>query len=239
MVNRIPMALALMVLLCGLTTATAQTTEDDAIFDRWQEAALLRGQQQYPEAEAVLRDIVTEYSDVEDILRRAWCELLFTLTLSGDQDAQAATAREALLQFPDLKADPVYIPASVNTLLDTTRRQMFGSLTIKEPDGAEVFLGEEHIGTVPVFLPYVEVGEYQLRAVKDGYEDYAEWFSVDPDGRHLYERIPMKRHKGWKYWGSLGGGAVLVGSIVYYAAKGEDATGPSALPGAPGLPGSK
>jgi|GEM_PF-3154651 len=232
-------ALALTVLLGVVPGAGGQTQETDEIFTLWQDAAFLRGQQQYPQAEAVLRGIVADYGDTENVLRRAWCEILFTLVLAGDKAEQEAAAREALRSFPDLQADPVYIPPTVNTLLEDLRRQMFGSLAIKEPEGAEVFLGDAHIGTVPVFLPYVEVGEYQLRALKDGYEDYAEWFSVDPDGRHQYERIPMKRHKGLKYWGTLGGGAVLVGTIVYYAARGEDSTGPSALGDPPAAPGAK
>jgi len=241
-VVKVPVFLLLVMLASGWTPGFVLGADDgvDPIYERWAEAAFLRGGQQYAAAEEILRKIIAEYPADQSIERRAWCEIIFTRSLGGSLPEQQAGAREALRIYPDLTADTVYIPESVNALLDAERRRMFGSLTIREPEGAAVFLDSLSVGEVPLFLAYLEVGEYELLVTKEGHEDYVEMFTVDPEGRHQFEQIPLKRRRNAWYWLSrVGGGAVVAGTIVYFAGQGGDNPTDPDLPGAPGPPSSK
>ncbi len=232
--------LIIIIVCCTPWLAIGEDNDPNPIYKQWEDAALMRGQQQYSDSETILRNIITDHQNDQNIRRRAWCEIIFSRILGSNLPQQREVTREALLMYPDLVADTVYIPETVNTLLENERRQMFGSLTIREPAGAEVFLDNIPMGVVPLFLPYVEVGEYDLMVTLEGHEPYNEWFIVDPEGRHLFERIPLIRQKNAWYWISrLGGGAVVTGTIVYFASQTNDAPSASPLPGAPALPGTK
>lgn len=235
MTNRMTCTLLLLIVLlpgparCG-----------DPVYQRWEDAVSLRGQRQYEAAESVLRGILADYPDQDELQRRAWSEIIFTLMLGGDLAAEDQAAREALLAYPDLEADTLYIPETVNDLLEATRRRMYGSIRIREPEGAAVFLDGADVGAIPLMLPYVEVGRHELRVTRENHDDYLETVEVAPEGRHLFEKIDLKRQKNTSYWLTrIGAGALAVGTVALIAGQGSSDTAPEPLAGPPDLPASR
>jgi len=211
--------------------AQEQARED--IYHQWEEVSALRSQGEFQQAIDVLHRIIAEYPEAEDILRRANNDLVFTYFLNNDPPGAQIQARVALERFPDLSADPVAFPPRVNETYDQLRREMFGSVAVTKPKEAQILLDGELQGESPLFLDLIPVGPHDLQMVKDGYHDYNERITVDPNGRHVYE-VSMKRDRSTGWW--LVRGAAVVGAGVLVAALADGGTTAGTPPTEP-LPG--
>jgi hypothetical protein len=228
---------AVCVLLLGTVACLGQEA-DDRLYQQWERAIALREDKQFDAAAEVFQAIATEHPDAEEIIRLALNQIVFTRTQDGQQGSADVAARQALNVYPDLLADTIYIPQSVNDLYDRLRREMFGSVTVRKPEGARISLNGEFRGEAPLYLPYIPAGDYLLQASRSNFLDYEERITVAPDGRHEYE-IAMTRRKNSTYWLTrIGGGAIVTGALVFLATKEADvAPTESLLPGAPSPPG--
>jgi hypothetical protein len=234
--------LVLLGLSAGLVSAPnplpAQTPED-SIYEQWEEAIAQRRNGQFAAAIATLQAIIAEHADEEEVLRRAYNHLVFTYWVDRSNTTEREVAREALTRFPDLAVDTIEIPAAIDDIYAELRREMFGAVTIRKPEGCTVSLDGEVVGETPLLLPYVPVGEYDLLVVKEGYHPYEERVSVDPDGRHNFE-ISMSRQRGWGWWALRVGGGIAasttVGLLLGGGSSGTDS--PEPLAGPPAPPGS-
>lgn len=199
----------------GQTEVPDQGAPSEAIYQKWEEVSSLRTQGQFDRAIAVLQEIIVDYADSEEILRRAYNDLVFTYYLNHDAEGASNQARIALEHYPDLAADAVAFPPRVNETYDQLRREMFGSVTITKPKEAQVLLDGELQGETPLHLDLLRVGQHDLKVVKAGHRDYTESIFVDPNGRHVFE-ISMDRDRSMGWW--LARGALVVGAGVLVAA---------------------
>jgi hypothetical protein len=196
------------------TSQSDQEALDESVYLKWEQVSSLRSQGQFTEAIAVLQEIINDPKVSDEVLQRAYNDLVFTYYLERDVEGAREQARVALVRFPSLTADPVAFPPRVNETYDQLRREMFGSVTITKPDQAQVVLDGELRGETPLHMDLLSVGTHELKLVKPGYHDYTETIVVDPNGRHVYE-ISMDRDRGAGWW--LARGAVIVGAGVLIA----------------------
>jgi hypothetical protein len=196
------------------TDEDGQATPDESVYLKWEQISSLRSQGQFTAAIAVLHEILDDPQASDEVLQRAYNDLVFTYYLERDVEGAREQARVALERFPSLTADPVAFPPRVNETYDQLRREMFGSVTVTKPDEAQVFLDEDLRGETPLLMDLLPVGSHSLKLVKSGYHDYTESIVVDPNGRHVYE-ISMDRDRGAGWW--LARGAVVVGAGVLIA----------------------
>ena len=216
---------------------TSQGT-DEQIYDRFERVSSLRSQGQYDKAIEVLQGIIAEYSKSDEVLRRAYCDLVFTLMSKPDADGAAQRAREALLRFPNLTADPVYFPPRVNELYDQLRNQLYGALhVLTKPDSCRVFFGEKFVGVSPLHVEYVRVGDYVMNLSKSGYKDETSPLRIEP-GSPTSVQLSLQRERSKKWWLlRTGPGAVVAGVLVYLGFRGkEGAAALEPLPGPPSPP---
>ena len=214
------------------------TPEDQTIYEKFEEVSSLRSQGQYEQAIEILQGIIIEYSGSEEILRRAYSDLVFTLLSKEDIDTAAEIAKGALYRFPDLKADPVYFPPRVDEVYDDLRSRIFGSLNVAtRPESCSVFLGDEFVGFSPLSVQYVRVGEYALKATKPGHNDEITLIHIEP-GQPTSVPLSLQRDRGRTWWLLRVGPAVLVtGVLLALQLRGEKTSEPSQLPGPPPPPG--
>ena len=65
-----------------------------------------------------------------------------------------------------------------------------GSLTVRsDPNGAEVFLDTERVGTTPLTIPEVSPGTHVLLISLSGFEDHAAVVTVEPGKNAVYTAI--------------------------------------------------
>jgi len=211
--------------------------QEEMIYEKWEQVSSLRAQGQYVDAIRLLDDIIEEYTDSEEILRRAYNFVIHTFLLMEDEQTAAEKAREALERFPDLAADPAYFPAVLNRTYNELRAEMFGTLMIAKPEGGRVFLGEDFRGEIPVQLDLVRVGSYSLTVTKSGYYDYEESIKIDPSGKHVLE-VSMDRQRNKRWWLYRVGPAVVAGVILALTlgGGGEGTAEPQPLPEPPPPP---
>lgn len=206
-----------------------QPAAEESIYLKWEEVSSLRSQGQFTAAIAVLDEIIDDAAVSDEVLRRAYNDLVFTYFLNGDAAGARTQGRNALNRFPGLTADPVAFPPQVNQTYNELRREMFGSVTVTKPEEAQVVLNGEIRGETPLYLDLLPVGEHRLTLIKSGYHDYNETIAVDPNGRHVYE-ISMDRDRGAVWWVARGAVVVGVGVLVgVLASSGQDETALVAL----------
>lgn len=229
-----------------LAAAQAQTED---VYGKFREVTDLKAQGEYDRAIEKVRQIIEEYSDAEDVLKRAYNELVSIHVDRQDDPEAVAAAGQALERFPDLSADPLLFQPRVNEIYDRLRGEMFGSLVIQKPEDCRVFLrtpeaedGGKHVGETPLTLDYVRVGEYDLIVTKSGYHDYTERIVIQPSGT-LNQSVSLERRKDKRWWlYRVGAGAVAaVGVVAIVLSGGTDEPPPPAepLPGPPAPPTSK
>lgn len=220
-------------------TARAQEKTDEAIYSKWEEISSLRFNGEFDAAIAILNDIIAEYSNSEEILRRAYNNLVFTLIAKKDESAAEEQARRALERFPDLTADELTFTPRVNAMYDGLRKEMFGSLAIRKPEESRIFVDEEFKGNAPIVLQYVPVGQHALILTKSGYRDYAETIQVQP-GENLNLSLSMSRDRDKKWWILRAGAVVAAGVLLAVGLSGGGDEGggstPTALAGPPPPP---
>jgi hypothetical protein len=210
---------------------------DETIYERFEDVSSLRSQGRYEEAIEILRGIVAEPSQSDEILRRAYSDLVFTLLSKEDTAEATKTATEALYRFPDLAADPVYFPPRVNDVYDSLRDRMFGALNVAtRPESCRVFLDGEFVGHSPLMLEYVRVGEYDLSVTRSGYRDESTPVRIEP-GRPTSVPLSLQRERGKGWWiARIGPAALLAGVLLAIRSQKEEPTEPGRLPGPPPPP---
>lgn len=231
-------AVALLVILPAGIAGGQEAADIDELYAEWERAVSLRERNDPAGAEDVLRGIIADHPDETAVLKRAYHELVFTRLLDGREGTESAAAREALARFPDITADPIYVPATVNTLYDQERRRMYGALSVRKPEGVLILIDDVEVGASPWFEPYWPVGTYTLTLVRDGYHDLVQEITVEPDGSHHLE-LTMERRKDFGYWATrIGGGIVAAGVVagVVVATTGSSSSSPTALAGPPPPP---
>jgi hypothetical protein len=202
-------ALISALLFARLSLAQTIDNQGEIVYQRFQEVINLRGEGEYSAAVAKLRDIMEEYSQGEQILRTAYNYLVSVYL-----------------------AEEITFPPRVNELYNRLRKEMFGSLTIKQPKDCRVQLNDKQVGTTPLQLDLVRVGTYALTISKSGYEDYVEQITVEPD-RALDMQVSLDRKRGWGWWTTrIGVGALAVTLL----AVGLNSGGDGGTTGAPDLP---
>lgn len=222
----------------GFSSSMSAQSGEEQIYERFEAASSLRSQGKFDEAVDILRGIIVEFAKSDEILRRAYSDLVFTLISMRDEDGAVESARQALSRYPDLTADPVYFPPRVNELYDNLRNQMYGSLNVTtKPESCRVFLSEKFIGTAPLSVKYVGIGEYVLNLSKSGYKDDASPVRIEP-GSPTSVQLSLQKERGKKWWLLRAGpGALLVGVLTYLQLRGDEGTPePEPLPGPPATP---
>ena len=224
------------VTMCACVSGDEQGEE--GIYRQFEEVSSLRSQGEYEQAIEILQRVIEEYSKSDEILRRAYADLVFTLLSMGDMTQATDSAREALDRFPDLTADPVYFPGSVNIMFDRLRGEMFGSLKVTtRPDSCRLYLNHDFIGFSPLDLAYVKVGEYVLNARMAGYHDQSTAAKVEPGSpTSIQMSLDRQRDKKWYLW-RIGPAAVATSIIIALQLQGEKGEPqPSPLPEPPPPP---
>ncbi|UCF05138.1 MAG: PEGA domain-containing protein [bacterium] len=232
------------ILLCVLFlissyASVARGAAQEQIYQKWELVSSLRARGEFNEAIQLLNNIINQYSESDDILKRAYNHIVFTFLLMKEDASAIAQAREGLEQFADLVADPVEFPPRVNEIYNQLRSEMFGTLEITKPGDCRVFLGEEFKGETPLKLDLIRIGSYELMVTKSGYYDYKETIRIDPSGKHILE-VSMDRRRNKRWWFYRIGPAVAAGIILAVTlggAGGEGAPQPEPLPEPPAPPG--
>lgn len=233
--TRTAAALLLMTILsCLIPAAGMSSVQDETYIEKFTEVAYLRSKGEYDRAIDLVQNIIKEYADSENVLRHAYNQLVFTLDKKNDTDAKTAYARAALERFPDLRIEGVesnIIPGELNDFYDQLRGEMFGAVTVREPEGCRLFFNEKFMGETPLHLPLVRVGEYVMVMTKSGYSDLTKRINVDPSGKHEYSES-MSRQRGMWWWAHRLGPAVVGSAIITYGLV-RDRGGDQAAPAEP------
>jgi hypothetical protein len=211
-------ALIALLVSCLMPTIAPCSVEDQAYIDKFTEVAILRSNGEYDRAIELVKSIIKEYANSDNVLRYAYNQLVFTLDKKNDTDAKVAYAREALEKFPDLRIEGAEInsvPVYLNDLYDQLRSEMFGSVTVQQPEGCRMFLNGEFKGLTPATLPLVRVGEYEMVLTKSGYHDLTKRITVDPSGRHVFSES-LSRERGTMWWVRRLSPALVGGAIITY-----------------------
>jgi len=205
-----------------LHAQTATDNRDDQIADKFQQIIVLKAEGEYDRAAEQLRQIIEEYADSDRVLRLAYSHLVVVYFENNDEEGARAAAREALERFPDITAEDITLPPFVNGYYDELREEMFGSLTIKEPEGCRVFIDDKHVGETPLVLDYVRAGNHRLTITKSGYEDLAETVTIEAGGA-LSMKPSLDREHDWKWWSlRVGAGVLVVGLLAIGLSGGDD-----------------
>jgi hypothetical protein len=214
-------------------------SEQEKIYETFEKVSALRSQGQFDQAIEILKGIITEYAKSDEVLKRAYDQLVYTFWSKQDLDAATASALEALSRFPDISADPLSVSSKVNEIYDTQRAHMYGSLVvITKPEACRVILGGDFKGTSPVRIPYVTVGEYTLNVSKSGYKDEVSTVRIAPASPTTMQLSLQKdRNKKWWLW-RAGPVALVAGALTVLGLQGGETSGtqPTPLPGPPAPP---
>jgi len=213
---------------------------DQTLSSRFDEIGLMTARGQFEDAIEALQSLIAEYTDSDEVLRRAYNELinvlLNQLNNETDPDEQnlinyniRAWAREALTRYPDLTADTSRYPSQINLTYDTLREVMFGRIEITSiPDSSRVFVDDVHVGTTPLLVPYFPVGDHAVTVSHSGYADREVTLEVLPGGV-VRQEVSLSREHNKMWWLTRVVAPVLVGVGVVVAlvvATGDDSTPP-------------
>jgi len=192
-----------------------------------------RADGQYGEAALGIREIMTSHVENEAVVRRAYEHLFTTLILDHSPEAAeelASTIREALDLYPDLRPQEEYCPREIIALVQAVRLQMYGSLQITHPEGADIIVDGESQGISPLLMEFIRVGDRQLTVTKEGFKDRHETITIEP-GERLSRDIELssRNHTGWY----VAGGLVAAGLIWALVGSDDGASSPLADPPPP------
>ncbi len=115
---------------------------------------------------------------------------------------------------------------------------MYGALNVTtKPESCRVFLGEAFMGTAPLSVKFVRVGDYTLNLSKSGYKDESSPVRIEP-GSPTSVQLALQKQRGKKWWlFRAGPGVALAGVLAYLGLRGEEGTPePEPLPGPPAPP---
>lgn len=174
--------ITLFAIACASTPALS--AEDEMVHAMFEPVRDLRLREEYGQAIEMLHGIIEGHPKSDDIVRRAYTELVFTYVSKGDEVTAEETARSALYRFPDIEPDDTYIPRKVGAMFDDLRARMFGSCMIETtPDSCHVWFDGDSVGLSPVTLELVRAGEHVLNLRKPGYTDLSKNVFVGPGSR--------------------------------------------------------
>lgn len=167
MLRSVRLSLLALAAVALLGTVSAAAQENGSIETRFREVSDLRSRGEFDTAIEMLSQIITEFSGSDEVLRRAYNQMVWTLVAKSDDlserarmasdtaekarleqtlDAMASRVGEvvgdALTRFHDLHAgDDVPDPSRVNQLYEPARQRMFGNLVVNTtPDSAAVWI---------------------------------------------------------------------------------------------------
>lgn len=218
-----------LLVICALSLSTvgsafAQTSAGPDLEELFLPALNLRADGRFDEAAADLRGILTTHHDDDVVVKRAYDYLFQVLYFDPDPASDsklATTINEALRRYPDLEPNVAYCPPEVVTNVHLARLQMYGSLEITSPDGAEIILDGEPRGISPLLLEFVPVGKYDLTIAKDGFKERQEVIDIESGSRLSRDvELSKKSNKTWY----IVGGAALLGGTAYLLLKGSKTT---------------
>ena len=196
-----------------LLPSVAIAVQEESIVALWDRIGKHRTDAEYDRAIELINQIIQEYTNSDEILRRAHNELVNTIQ-QKEEDWYAPEvkekAREALARFPDLDADETYFHPDQNRLYDQLRRQMFGLLKIDKPVGCRVILNDELVGVTPLQIDLIKVGTHNLTLTKSGYHDNSATIQIGPDEQKFLE-MSLDRQRNKRWWLYRVGPAVLAG----------------------------
>lgn len=233
-----PVSAVLAALMLAMSFSTGFSNDSTDIFEKWDQVSILRASGQYSEAITMLEGIIEEYPGDEKIQRRAWNLLVHTKSKAGDEAGAMRTAREALEHYPDLTVDTSILPAWMNDRYNEMRNAMFGSLRITGPEGADLYLEGDTLGTAPVSISYLRTGLYSLTATKSGYHGISDTIRIDPS-ETLTMVLAMDRKRNKRWWLYRIGPVVLAGiaaAIVLDSGSSGEAPAEEPLAGPPAPP---
>jgi len=204
--------------LFSTSLATSQAADDavaaEAVQTKFQQVVALRLKGEYDRAVEMLREIIAEYSNSDEVLRIAYNHLVTVYVQNDDEPSGRVAARTALERFSDLTADPFTFPGKVNDVYDQLRKEMFGSLVVSEPQDCHVYLDSTHVGDTPLRLELYPIGEYDLTVTKSGYKDYVTRIEIQPESTRELS-VSLDRDRAWWYWPAwIGGATVAVVALV-------------------------
>jgi tetratricopeptide (TPR) repeat protein len=231
-VTAITLAAFVVMLLAPLSVSgqTAPPEQEVDVSARFQEIIVLKAQGDYDRAIEELNRVIAEFAKSDQYVRLAYSHLVATYQEKGDVDGANRVAREALEKYPDILAQDVMIPSYVNTYYETLRKEMFGRLTIQEPEGCRVFLSGNHVGTTPLQLGLVRVGAYDLVLSKSGYHDYTERIQIESD-KTLEKTVSLARVRGKGWWLTrVGAGIAVIAATAFGVAASQDEPTPTPEP---------
>jgi hypothetical protein len=238
-------------------TGQAVAAEPDSILN---DARRFLIEGRYDETIELLQPVLTQSRDDEAILREAYLLSTKTYVTAGNYnrsrpqgsvtaDLYYDRAEEIILECLLVEGlrhttpePPGDYPPEMLAMFERVRNRNFGSFRVigLEPPEAAILLDGTIIkpaGDLP--LPEVrnlttEPHNILLRA--EGYEDWAEVIHITP-GSTLERDYTLQKGKGFGWWAKwIGGAAALVGVGAVSVLGGDEAGGPTPLPGPPDPP---
>jgi len=114
--------------------------------------------------------------------------------------------------------------------VQAVRLQMYGSLQITQPEGADIIVDGEAKGISPLLMEFIRVGDRQLTVTKEGFKDRHETITIEPGARLSRDiELSSRSRTGWY----IAGGIVAAG-LIWALVDGDDvASSPLAEPPPP------
>jgi hypothetical protein len=207
--------------------AAADPAADGSLAQELDEVSALRINGDYEGAAGLLHEIIQANLENEDVLQRAYNELVWTYYQDKSHSRELEAAREALERIPSLTANTIDYPPAVNDLYEQLRKEMYGSLTIEKPEECQVSLDGEYQGDTPLELPLIRVGAHEILVTKEGYKEYASTIFIDPDENLTLEPpLPKDRSTGW-WLTRVGLGVAAVVTVGLVASGSSESTPPA------------
>ncbi|NIM19178.1 MAG: outer membrane beta-barrel protein [Candidatus Latescibacteria bacterium] len=180
----------LLLLFCPPISSAAQ---DETIRNKIEEARSLRAEGRYDQALDMIQALFEERIESAELQKQLHNEMIFTIFLKGDTNLCEEKAKEALLIFPELNADPTYFPPQLNDLYEKLRNDLFGSVILTtRPDSCNVLFGDGFHDYSPIHRKYVKSGEYEVTIQKKGYHKKKDLIQIEP-GKSVNVEISLER----------------------------------------------
>jgi hypothetical protein len=133
---------------------------------------LLRKMKKYDDARKYIDVIIADKSVPDSERRVAYNERVTIALLTDGEGAARDAAKEALMAYPDLEADPAHYPAEVQEMYDDMRPDYFGRLYLtSDPPNCTVLLDKRVLGVTPLEGALIPSGKRTLRVTMSLYAD--------------------------------------------------------------------
>jgi len=245
--------IASLVLAATFASSWPAAPQDQDISQMFDAISTLRAEGRFDQAIAELQNIIKRYTESDEILMRAYNEVVYSLLQKSEAQRNSQTAAaiykeaeaqatRALTRYPNLDADQKLFPEPVRTLYRSVRSQIFGHLVVTSvPDSSHVFVDGEFKGATPLDIKYFPVGDFTLTLTKSGFVDQSMSLTVLPN-RDKDVPVSLRKERTKKWWltrvfGPVGAGLGAIAALVI--ANQSDppaAVEPDPLPGPPDPP---